>query len=146
MLRIQLRSVHASEDCVEVCLVISLQQEAVLVAMSVEVLDDLRMVDREGGIGAYSNPKEGHVLGSDYLVLLGCDLVEKGFVEELISDPDLLALVEGLEEMVQTAFFKCLFKIGYLILADRLELLEEGLDVVALLLQESFEEMSLGGL
>ena len=117
-----------------------------LEAMRIKVLDDLGMVDREGGVRAHRDPKQGHVLGRDDLVLLGRDSVEQGLVEKLIADSDLLALVEGLQEMVQAAIFEGLLDFAHLILAGRLELLEKRLDVVALLLQESFEEVSLGGL
>ena len=146
MLCVQLRSVNVSKNCIEVCLVVSLEQESVLEAMRIKVLDDLGMVDREGGVRAHRDPKQGHVLGRDDLVLLGRDSVEQGLVEKLIADSDLLALVEGLQEMVQAAIFEGLLDFAHLILAGRLELLEKRLDVVALLLQESFEEVSLGGL
>ena len=48
--------------------------------------------------------------------------------------------------MVQATVFESLLDFAHLILAGRLELLEKRLDVVALLLQESFEEVSLRGL
>ena len=146
MFGVQLRSVNVSENCIEVCFVVSLEQESMLEAMRIKVLDDLRMVDREGRVRAHCDPKQGHVLGRDDLVLLGRDSVEQGLVEKLIADSDLLALVEGLEEMVQATVLESLLDFAHLILAGRLELLEKRLDVVALLLQESFEEMSLGGL
>ena len=146
MFCVQLRSVNVSENGIEVCFVVSLEQESMLEAMRIKVLDDLRMVDREGRVRSHSDPKQGHVLGCDDLVLLGRDSVEQGLVEKLIADSDLLALVEGLEEMVQATVFESLLDFAHLILARRLELLEKRLDVVALLLQESFEEMSLGGL
>ena len=146
MFGVQLCSVNVSENGIEVCFVVSLEQESMLEAMRIKVLDDLRMVDREGRVRAHSDPKQGHVLGRDDLVLLGRDSVEQGLVEKLIADSDLLALVEGLEEVVQATVFEGLLDFAHLILAGRLELLEKRLDVVALLLQESFEEMSLGGL
>ena len=48
--------------------------------------------------------------------------------------------------MVQAAIFECLLNLWYLILADRLELLKERLDIVALLFEESLEEVPLGWL
>ena len=45
MFCVQLRSVNVSENGIEVCFVVSLEQESMLEAMRVKVLDDLRMVD-----------------------------------------------------------------------------------------------------
>ena len=69
--------------------------------MSIEVLDQFRMVLLVVRVGPKSNSKQYHILSLDYFRQLSLHLFKESIVEELVSNPNCLAFVKGREKVVQ---------------------------------------------
>ena len=140
MLGVELDGAHLSEDRVERGLVVGRHQEPVLVNVGVKLFDHLRLVLLKVLHAAHRDTQQHHLPRCDDLAHVASNSLKQGVVEKFVADADALALVECLEQVVETTLLKSGLQCRDLVLTRFLQLAKQRLNVLALLLTAFAEQ------